>query len=108
MEEMLYVFLFTLFSLPLIFTMVTASISLFLTAAIKFLFFSSNEIGLLWFYSLALDFSLLSRHLNVDIEIKSKERIVVVVGFISKRPGSYTICRRNARCLKCKISSWLT
>ena len=106
MGEMLYVFLFTLFSLPVIFTMVAASISLFLTAAIKFLFFSSNEIGLLWFYSLALDFSLLSRHLNVDI--KSKERIVVVVGFISKRPGSYTICRRNARCLKCKISSWLT
>ena len=36
MEEMLYVFLFTFFSLPPIFTLVAANISLFLTAAIKF------------------------------------------------------------------------
>ena len=37
-------------------------------------------------------------HVNVDIEIKSKERIVfVVVVFISNRPGSYAIYRRNAR-----------
>ena len=35
---------------------------LFLTAAIKFLCFSSNEIGLLWVLSLALALSLLSRH----------------------------------------------
>ena len=40
-------------------------------------------------------------HVNVDIEIKSKERIVfVVVVFISKRPGSYAIYRRNARLLE--------
>ena len=37
MEEMLYVVLFTFFSLPLIFTfMIAASISHFLTAAVKF------------------------------------------------------------------------
>ena len=41
------------FSLPLIFTWVTASISHFLTAAIKFSRYSSNEIGLLCFLSLA-------------------------------------------------------
>ena len=40
-------------------------------------------------------------HVNVDIEVKSKERIVfVVVVFISKRPGSYAIYRRNARLLE--------
>ena len=35
MEEMLYVFLFTLFSLPLTSTLLAASISHFLTTAIK-------------------------------------------------------------------------
>ena len=39
----------------------------------KFLCFSSNEIGLLWFLSLALSFLCYPRHL--DIEIKSKKRI---------------------------------
>ena len=52
MEEMLYVVLFNFFSLPLIFTMVTASISHFLTAAIKFLCYSSNGIDLLYFFYL--------------------------------------------------------
>ena len=52
MEEMLYVFLFTFFfffTLPLIFTLMTATISPFFAAAIKFSCFSSNEIGLLCF-----------------------------------------------------------
>ena len=48
------------FSLPLIFTLVAASISHFLTPAIKFSCFSSNEICLLCFLSLALALSLLS------------------------------------------------
>ena len=56
--------LFSFFSLPLIFTLVAASISHFLTAAIKFSGYSSNEIGLLclfvFFLSLALALSLLS------------------------------------------------
>ena len=53
MEEMLYVFQFTFLSLPLIYTLVAPSFSHFLTAAI-------NEIGLLFFSSLALPLSLLS------------------------------------------------
>ena len=54
MEEMVYAFLFTVFfSLPLIFTLVASSISHFLTASIKFTCYSSNEIGLLRFLSLA-------------------------------------------------------
>ena len=48
------------FSLPLIFTLVTASISHFRTAAIKFLCYSSNKICLLYFLPLALALSLLS------------------------------------------------
>ena len=49
MEEILYVVLFTFFSLPLIFTLVAAGISHFLTAAIKLSCYSSNEIDLLCF-----------------------------------------------------------
>ena len=67
---------------------------LFLTAAIKFSCFSSNEIGLLCFPVI---------HVNVDIKIniKWKERIgFAVVVLISKRPGSHAIYRRNARVLE--------
>ena len=45
------------FSLPLIFTLVAATISHFLTAAIKFSRFSSNEIGL--FISRSSSFSVI-------------------------------------------------
>ena len=86
MEEMLYVVLFTFFSLPLIFTLVAASISHFLTAAIKFSCYSSEEIGLLWFFffniSGSSSFSVI--HANVDFKNMSKERIgFVVVAFLS-------------------------
>ena len=58
---LLLVFLFTLiFSLLLIFTLLAACISHFLTATMKFSCFSSNEIRLLCFKSLALALSLLS------------------------------------------------
>ena len=50
MEEMSYVFLFTFFSLPLIFIILkAASISLFLTTTTKFSCCSSNKICLLCF-----------------------------------------------------------
>ena len=49
--EMSHVFLFAFFfSLLLIFTLVAASISHFLTAPIKFSCFSSNKIGFLQVY----------------------------------------------------------
>ena len=83
MEEMLYVFLFTLFSLPLIFTLVAASIFHFLTTAIKFSCFSSNEIGLcLLFISRSSSFSVI--HVNLKIKNKWRERIgfVVVVFYL--------------------------
>ena len=80
-------------SLPLIFTLVAACIFHFATAAIKFLCYSSNKIYVLCFLSLTLVLSLLS-HVNVDIKVKSKERIGFVVGvfLISKSPGGYAIC----------------
>ena len=49
-----------IFSLPLIFTLLAASISHFFTAAMNFSCFSSNEIHFLCFQSLALALSLLS------------------------------------------------
>ena len=79
----MYVFLFTLFSLPLIFTLVAASIFHFLTTAIKFFFFFSNEIGLcLLFISRSSSFSVI--HVNLKIKNKSRERIgfVVVVFYL--------------------------
>ena len=71
------------FSLPLIFNLVAASIFHFLTTAIKFSGFSSNEIRLcLFFISRSRSFSVI--HVNVKIKNKSKERIgFVVVVFLS-------------------------
>ena len=69
MEEMLYVVLFTFFSLPIILTLVAASISHFVTTAIKFSRYSSNEIGILCFLiSGSSSFSVI--HANVDFKIK--------------------------------------
>ena len=74
----MYVLRLTFFSPPLIFTLVAASISHFLTAAIKFSCFSSNEIGLrccfvvfyyyyYWLISRSSSFSVF--HVNANINI---------------------------------------
>ena len=88
------------FSLPLIFTLVAPSISLFLTAAIKFLCFSFNEIGLLLVFSHALALSLLSRHWN---QVQRKSQLLLLKGREAMR---FTAETRG--CLKCKMSSLLT
>ena len=97
---MLYVFLFTFFALPLIFTLVAASISPFSHRRYKiFMFFFQRKWSPLVFISRFSSFPVI--HVNVDIKIKSKERIgFVVVVFISKKPRSYAIYRRNARMLE--------
>ena len=60
------------FSLPLIFTLVAASISHFLTVTIKFSCYSSKEIDILCFLiSDSSSFSVI--HANVDLKMKSKE-----------------------------------
>ena len=72
-----------------------ASISPFL----KFLCFSSNEIGLLCFLPRTSSFPVI--HVNVDIKIKLKYRIgFVVVVFISKSQRNYAIYRNNVRVLE--------
>ena len=60
------------FSLPLIFTLVAAvAFPLFLPAALKFLCFSSNEIGLLWFF-LTLQLFLCYPDNEINVSVKSK------------------------------------
>ena len=69
------------FSLPLIFTLVAASISHFLTAAIKFSCYSSNDICLhCFFISRCSSFS--DFHVNLEIKVKSNERIGFVVAVV--------------------------
>ena len=100
MEELLYVFLFTFFRCCSFSPWRQLAFPLFVTAATKFLCFSSKEIGLLWFLSLALALSLLST-LNEKLKLsRNKESAFVVVVFISRRPGSYAIYRQNARVLE--------
>ena len=96
MKEMLYVvLLFTFFSLPLIFTLMAANISHFLTAAIKFSCYSSNEIGVLCFLPLAPALSLQTLELS-----RKKESALLLLFFTSKSPGGYAMYRRNARVLE--------
>ena len=72
-EEILYGVLFTFFFLLLIFTLVAASISHFLTTTVKCSFYSSNEIDLLCFF-ISGSSSFSDMHINVDIKIKSEEK----------------------------------
>ena len=67
-------FLFTFSSLPLIFTLVAASISPFSHRRYKiFMFFFEQNWSPLVLISCSSSFSVI--HVNVDIEVKSKERI---------------------------------
>ena len=78
------------FSLPLIFPLVAACISHFLTAAIKFSCFSSNEIGLSCFF--------ISRSYDkVGIKIQSKERFGFVDVFFPLHVGACFFPPRKAR-----------
>ena len=61
------------FFLLLIFTLVAASISHFLTVTVKCSCYSSNEIDLLCFF-ISGSSSFSDMHINVDINIKSEEK----------------------------------
>ena len=88
-------------ALPLIFTLVAASISHFLTAAIKFSCYSSSEIVLLCFFLfLFLALSLLSTPMRTLKLSRKKESASLLLFFISKSPGSCAIYCRNARVLE--------
>ena len=88
------------FSLPLIFTSVAASISHFLTTAIKFSGFSSHKIGLLCFLSLAVALSLFSTLIKRLKLSQKKKSPLLLLFFISKSPGGYAIYQRKARVLE--------
>ena len=99
MEEMLYVLLFLFpecVRCHSFFTTVATSISHFLTAAIKFSCYSSNEIGLHCFWYLAPRLCLCyPRQRN-----RKKETALLLLFLISKGPGGYAIYCRNARVLE--------
>ena len=78
------------------FTLVAASISPFLTAAIKFSCFYATKLISFVVISRSSSFSVIL--VNIDVRIKSTERIELFL--ISKRPGGYAIYRRNARVLE--------
>ena len=90
------------FPLPLIFTLVAASIPHFLTLAIMTIFmcFLPTKLVAFVFISRSRSFSVI--HVNVDIKIWSKERLGFVV-FVGMRFTSET-----CGCLKCKILLRLT
>ena len=95
-------FLFTFFSLSLIFTLVVASIShlIFFTTAIKFACLSSNEIGLipLFFISHSSSFSQLSRSMQTLKSSRKKESALLLLMFfyLLKSRGGYAIYCQNA------------
>ena len=84
------------FLLLLIFTLVSASISHFLTAAIKFSCFSSHETRLLVF---CLDLSLLSTSVQTS-KFSRKINSALLLFFLSKSPGGHVIYRQNAQVLE--------
>ena len=80
---------FFFFSLPLNFTLLAASISHFLTAAMKFSCFSSIEIRLLCFQSLAL--ALPGFHVSVNIKNNVERDTTLFFFSLSKSPGGHAI-----------------
>ena len=65
--------------------------TLFFTAAIKVSCYSSNEIDVLCFLSLALALSLLSTSMKKLIKSNRKKESALLIFFISKSPGGYAI-----------------
>ena len=88
-----------IFSLPLIFTLLAASIPHFLTAAMTFSCFSCNEIRLLCLQSLALTLSLLPTWVYTS-KIMSKKTRLCCCFFLSKRPDGHAF--------SCQIKPWVT
>ena len=92
------------FSLLLIFTLVSASISHFLTAPIKFSCFSSNETRLLVFY---LDLSLLSTSVQT-LKFSRKINSALLLFFLSKSRVVMRFTTKTRWCLKREIAPRLT
>ena len=88
------------FSMALIFNLVAASISHFLTAAMKLSCFSSSEIGLLCFLSLVLALSLLSTSMWTLKFSRKKDSALLLFSFLSQSLSGHAIYRLNTRVLE--------
>ena len=89
------------FSLPLIFALVAASISHFLTAAITFSPYSSNKIGLICFLSLALALSLLCTSMQTLKLSRKKESVLLLLFYYLLKSGLlYDLPPKNVRVLE--------
>ena len=108
MGEMFYVFLFTFFSLPLIFTLVAARISLFSHRRENIFMCSLRTKLVSFFLSLVLSLSLLSSSMQtMTTKVERKTRLCCCLIVPSKSPGGHAIYHSiNARVMlqKCKIS----
>ena len=94
---MSYVFLFNFFSLPLIFTLVTASISLFSHRRYNIFMFLFQTKLVSFFLSLVLSLSLLSLSMQtMTTKVERKTRLCCCLIVPSKSPGGYAIYRPNA------------
>ena len=78
---------FFFFALPLIFTLLAASISHFLTATIKFSCFFQKNSSPLFFIS----FSVI--HVSVDIKNNLEKDSTLLLCFLSKSPGDHAVFR---------------
>ena len=96
------------FLLLLIFTLVAASISHFLTATLKCSCYSWNKIDLLCFFISGSSF-FSDIYVNVDIKIKSKEKNWLCCCFLSLKVWvAMRFTAKTCGYLKCKISPQLT
>ena len=82
------------FALSLIFTLLAASISHFLTATMKFsCFFSQKNSSPLFFISPSSSFSVI--HVSVDIKNSLEKDSTLLLCFLSKSPGGHAISRQK-------------
>ena len=77
------------FSLPLIFTLLAASISHFLTAALTFLFFSLRNSSPLFSITRSSSFSVI--HVSANIKNNAEKDTTLLLFFLSKSPGNHVI-----------------
>ena len=92
---MSYVFLFNFFSLWLIFTSLAASISLFSPPRKYCHVFIANEIGLLFFISRSISFSVILVNAEMTTKVGRKTRLCCCLIVPSKSPGGHAIYRLN-------------
>ena len=77
------------FSLPLIFTLLAASISHFLTAALNFHVFLPTKFVSLFSITRSFSFSVI--HVRVNIKNNAERDTTLLVFFLSKSPGGHVI-----------------